>query len=104
MVSEPLLTMVTCATFCGAAVAAGPAHPARARVSNPRHTQRAGAGIIGSIITHVQNAASLKLQYNRGIVVKIGVEHLNFYFGPKRALADVSMPINEREITALIGP
>jgi len=35
---------------------------------------------------------------------KISVEHLDFYYGPKRTLADVSMEIAEREITALIGP
>jgi phosphate transport system ATP-binding protein len=35
---------------------------------------------------------------------KIKVEHLDFYYGPKRTLADVSMDIAEREITALIGP
>jgi phosphate transport system ATP-binding protein len=37
-------------------------------------------------------------------MVKIRVEHLDFYYGPQRTLADVSMDIAEREITALIGP
>ena len=37
-------------------------------------------------------------------MVKLRVEHLDFYYGPKRTLADVSMDIAEREITALIGP
>jgi phosphate transport system ATP-binding protein len=37
-------------------------------------------------------------------MIKIRVEHLDFYYGPKRTLADVSMDIAEREITALIGP
>ena len=35
---------------------------------------------------------------------KMSVGHLDFYYGPKRTLADVSMEIAEREITALIGP
>ena len=35
---------------------------------------------------------------------KIRVEHLNFYYGDFCALADVSMSIGERQITALIGP
>jgi phosphate transport system ATP-binding protein len=35
---------------------------------------------------------------------KIEVQHLDFYYGPKKTLADVSMDIAEREITALIGP
>lgn len=35
---------------------------------------------------------------------KIRVEHLNFYYGRKIALSDISMSIRERHITALIGP
>src|SRR5579884_2761197 len=36
--------------------------------------------------------------------VKIDVRHVNFFYGPKQALFDVSLPIRERQITALIGP
>ncbi len=36
--------------------------------------------------------------------VKIQVEHLNFYYGDKIALSDISMVIRDRQITALIGP
>lgn len=35
---------------------------------------------------------------------KIQVERLNFYYGAKRALTDVTLAIPERRITALIGP
>lgn len=35
---------------------------------------------------------------------KIRVEHLNFYYGDKKALSDISMVIRDRQITALIGP
>ncbi|MBM4422796.1 MAG: phosphate ABC transporter ATP-binding protein [Chloroflexi bacterium] len=35
---------------------------------------------------------------------KFSVTHLDFYYGPKKTLADVSMEIAEREVTALIGP
>ncbi len=35
---------------------------------------------------------------------KIRVEHLNFYYGNKIALSDISMVIPDRQITALIGP
>jgi phosphate transport system ATP-binding protein len=35
---------------------------------------------------------------------KFKVEHLDFYYGSKKVLADVSIDIAEREITALIGP
>jgi len=35
---------------------------------------------------------------------KIRVEHLNFYYGGHLALSEISIPIQERQITALIGP
>jgi phosphate transport system ATP-binding protein len=36
--------------------------------------------------------------------VKIEVQHTNFYYGAKQALYDVSIPLFERQVTALIGP
>ena len=36
--------------------------------------------------------------------LKIDVRHLDFYYGDFRALCDVTLPIAEHEITALIGP
>src|SRR2546421_193486 len=35
---------------------------------------------------------------------KIDIHHLNFFYGSKQALTDVSLPIRERQVTALIGP
>lgn len=35
---------------------------------------------------------------------KINIEHLDFYYGSKKVLKDITMPIREYEITALIGP
>jgi len=35
---------------------------------------------------------------------KVEVQHLDFYYRDFRALADISMGINDRQITALIGP
>jgi phosphate transport system ATP-binding protein len=35
---------------------------------------------------------------------KIRAEHVDFYYGNKQALKDISMTIRDREITALIGP
>jgi phosphate transport system ATP-binding protein len=37
-------------------------------------------------------------------MTKIKVDGLNFYYGTFLALSDISMPIQDREITALIGP
>ncbi|MBA2285292.1 MAG: phosphate ABC transporter ATP-binding protein [Ktedonobacteraceae bacterium] len=36
--------------------------------------------------------------------VKIDIQHLNFYYGAKQALFDVSLPVREYQVTALIGP
>lgn len=35
---------------------------------------------------------------------KIHVKNLNFYYGAKQALYDISLPIREHQVTALIGP
>src|SRR5258708_1402466 len=35
---------------------------------------------------------------------KIDVHHADFFYGPKQALYDVSLPLRERQVTALIGP
>ena len=36
--------------------------------------------------------------------VKVQVEHLSFYYGPKRALHDISLEIRANVVTAFIGP
>jgi len=41
---------------------------------------------------------------DEGALVKIDVRHTNFFYGTKQALYDVSIPIYERQVTALIGP
>jgi phosphate transport system ATP-binding protein len=35
---------------------------------------------------------------------KLHVDHLDFYYGPKKVLSGIQIDIREREITALIGP
>lgn len=37
-------------------------------------------------------------------MAKLSVQHLNFYYGSKKALSDISLDFEERQITALIGP
>src|SRR5438105_4919019 len=41
---------------------------------------------------------------NTDAAIKIDVKHLNFFYGAKQALTDVSLPIRENQVTALIGP
>jgi phosphate transport system ATP-binding protein len=41
---------------------------------------------------------------NQQADVKIDVKHVDFFYGAKQALFGVSIPIRERQVTALIGP
>ncbi|HZS74993.1 MAG TPA: phosphate ABC transporter ATP-binding protein PstB [Ktedonobacteraceae bacterium] len=50
----------------------------------------------------VVNEAATRLDEKAG--VSIDVRTLNFWYGPKQALFDVSIPIRDRQVTALIGP
>jgi phosphate transport system ATP-binding protein len=43
-------------------------------------------------------------QFNADAPLKIDVKNANFYYGSKQALFNVSIPIRERQTTALIGP
>ena len=36
--------------------------------------------------------------------MKIDVDHLNFYYGPKRALHDITLRMRANQVTAFIGP
>src|SRR6056300_1484346 len=36
--------------------------------------------------------------------IKISANHLNVFYGQKQALFDISLDINQNEVTALIGP
>src|SRR6266568_5313545 len=41
---------------------------------------------------------------NHSADTKIDVRHVNFFYGAKQALYDVSIPVRERQVTELIGP
>jgi phosphate transport system ATP-binding protein len=36
--------------------------------------------------------------------VKIDIRDLSFYYGPTKALKNITMPLNDRQVTAFIGP
>jgi phosphate transport system ATP-binding protein len=44
------------------------------------------------------------LKINSAAGVKINVQNTNFWYSAKQALFDVSIPIREKQVTALIGP
>ena len=58
---------------------------------------------VTSLNEHVGNVDPKK-HLNLEAPTKIDIRHLNFYYGSKQALTDVSLPIRERQVTALIGP
>jgi len=41
---------------------------------------------------------------DRNASVKIDIQNVNFYYGSKQALFNVTLPIHEKQVTALIGP
>ena len=48
--------------------------------------------------------AEISKYLNREPDIKIHVKNVNFYYGVKQALYDVTLPIAELQVTALIGP
>ena len=57
----------------------------------------------GSSVPAVTVAEAATL-VNHKANVKIDVHHASFWYGAKQALYDVSIPIREKQVTALIGP
>src|SRR5690242_683851 len=43
-------------------------------------------------------------QFDAGAALKIDVKNVDFFYGPKQALFEVTIPVRERQTTALIGP
>ncbi|MBX5451696.1 MAG: ATP-binding cassette domain-containing protein, partial [Thermogemmatispora sp.] len=55
-------------------------------------------------LSHALGAAEPGQPPDQNAGIAIDVRHLNFYYGARQVLFDVSLPIRERQITALIGP
>jgi phosphate transport system ATP-binding protein len=49
-------------------------------------------------------ARAVPVDQARDVRPKIDVERLNFYYGARRVLEDITLPIRPNEVTALIGP
>jgi phosphate transport system ATP-binding protein len=54
--------------------------------------------------TRAGAVAAARTDYATGADVKADVRNLNFFYGQRHALKNVSFPIPERTVTALIGP
>lgn len=60
-------------------------------------------------ITPVQDLFKIQVgesaqKINTDADTKIAIEHVDFYYGLKHALSEVSLPVREKQVTALIGP
>ncbi len=66
-------------------------------------TGGADATVIASLQRQAGEGAPTE-NLRRDAATKIEIQHLNFYYGPKQALFDVSLSIREQQVTALIGP
>ncbi|GBD41745.1 Phosphate import ATP-binding protein PstB [bacterium HR39] len=65
----------------------------------------APAGDLPAIRLDAPRAAALgAIARKEAPALKARVENLSFWYGDKQALFDISMPIHERRVTALIGP
>src|SRR5437016_4050244 len=73
------------------------------RLNSPEQAgQRINSAVPGVLKVTVADAAAQHT--NREAGVKIDVRQMNFWYGPKQALFDLSMPLREQQVTALIGP
>ena len=61
-------------------------------------------GISEAVAESPLSAAEPTSLFNANAPLKIEVKNVDFFYGPKQALFDVSIPIRERQTTALIGP
>jgi phosphate transport system ATP-binding protein len=57
-----------------------------------------------SPVTRAGAVAASRTDYSAGGLMKAQVSGLNFFYGPRQALKNVSLPVPERTVTALIGP
>src|SRR6266567_426832 len=72
--------------------------PATEREDSPLSSRHEETGVPRVTI------ADTATRVNREAGVKIDVRHTNFWYGSKQALYDVSIPIREKQVIALIGP
>ena len=83
-----------------------------ARLNRPQQSQVNQTGVVNGPANEptvvlgekVNREVDPRKNLNLEADVKIDVQHLNFYYGAKQALYDVSLPIREHQVTALIGP
>ncbi len=54
--------------------------------------------------TRASRLAAARTDYASAATVKADVRGLNFYYGQRQALKNISLPVPERTVTALIGP
>ncbi|MDQ6644672.1 MAG: phosphate ABC transporter ATP-binding protein PstB [Chloroflexota bacterium] len=76
----------------------------QSQVEAPGTTTSPGNVSLTALENHVGNEFDPRKNLNPTAQTKIAIEHLNFFYGARQALYDVSLPIREQQVTALIGP
>ena len=78
--------------------------PATANQEGAAADHKEGLSPVDAVAKRVSVEVNRSEQLNLEATTKIDVRHLDFYYGAKQALFDVSVPICEHQATALIGP
>jgi phosphate transport system ATP-binding protein len=69
-----------------------------------KDTGEVAAGRIEVAVKSLSPSALSARQFNAEAPIKIDIKNLSFFYGSRQALFDVTIPIRERQTTALIGP
>src|SRR5947209_11984026 len=72
------------------------------RPGSPRQAEESANPAVPNIPRVAATDTATQLDHNAGL--KIDVRHTNFWYSAKQALYDVSIPIREKQVSALIGP
>ena len=73
-------------------------------LGNQRKGNTEGETALDAVVSAHMGEFNPTKTLNTTATLKIDVQHTNFFYGSKQALFDVSVPIRERQVTALIGP
>jgi len=74
------------------------------RKAAPSHYSEYGAAMLESIATKMRAHLGPMPKHNEAHSAKMRIESVDFWYGEKQALKDISLDLYSNEVTALIGP